>query len=257
MKQTFAIAILAAALTGASAAEQSPVEALAEARELARSGQHKAALEKHVWYHENALRLEPAQFGVRLSFALSDWKRLGVHYPPAIDKMKEIRDRGDRLLREGKDDFQLFMEVAALNATLDVSSKTTELFKLLDDSRPRFAGRLFHVAMEQLIADKEFGLCSKHVTKPLQLVESYIESYRRSSSSVGQRAARIEDPEARKQFADMARRNADERFISQTEQLIEVVVKSDRKNSAKEVRLAALKVKDDERIRSAIKRFKE
>ena len=40
------------------------------------AGQYEVALAKQVWYHENATKLQPAQSGIRLSFALSN--RLGL-----------------------------------------------------------------------------------------------------------------------------------------------------------------------------------
>src|SRR4051812_22582627 len=57
--------------------------ALEDAEKFAREGKYQQALERHIWYHENALKYDQAQFGVRLSFALSDWAELGKVYPPA------------------------------------------------------------------------------------------------------------------------------------------------------------------------------
>jgi hypothetical protein len=48
-------------------------QALVDARRLAQTGDYAGALEKHVWFHDNALAIRPGYYGVRLSFALADW----------------------------------------------------------------------------------------------------------------------------------------------------------------------------------------
>ena len=48
----------------------------AEAQQDRKEGRYEVALQKHIWYHENALQLGKGQGGVRLSFVLSDWLEL-------------------------------------------------------------------------------------------------------------------------------------------------------------------------------------
>ena len=67
-------------------------EALRQARAFADSGDFDKALEKHEWYHEHAVELDPSQRGVRLSFALNSWIQLGAKYPPALASLKTICD---------------------------------------------------------------------------------------------------------------------------------------------------------------------
>ena len=81
-------------------AKPDPSKILQEAARDVTAQRYEEALEKHVWYHENALKIEPAQYGVRLSFALSAWHRLGLVYPPALEKLTSIRDENERTLRE-------------------------------------------------------------------------------------------------------------------------------------------------------------
>ena len=58
-------------------------EYLDYARKLHDEGRHQEALERYVWFHDNALDHAPSMYGVRLSFALSDWENLGkvFHQP--------------------------------------------------------------------------------------------------------------------------------------------------------------------------------
>ena len=74
-----------------------PRDILGEARDDREHGRYELALEKHVWFHENALTFRPSLAGVRLSYALDDWLQLAARYPPAL----ESPERGAQ--REGKD----------------------------------------------------------------------------------------------------------------------------------------------------------
>jgi hypothetical protein len=76
-------------------ANPDPHKILDEAQDDARAGRYADALAKHVWFHENALKYEPSLAGVRLSFALGYWVAFGNSYPPALQKLKSIRDETD------------------------------------------------------------------------------------------------------------------------------------------------------------------
>ena len=124
---------------------------------------YQRSLEKHVWYHENALTIDPAQVGVRVSFALMDWRQLADRYPPALEKMRETRDVAERLVREHKDDFMTFMEVVALNRELKDQGRTVKLFRWLDENDPEFAAVAFEAARDTLIAEGEFELTGNYI----------------------------------------------------------------------------------------------
>jgi hypothetical protein len=66
--------------------------ALADARRLAKQGDYEGALAKHVWFHDHALSVRPSYYGVRLSYALSDWIELGKKYPKARQTLESVRD---------------------------------------------------------------------------------------------------------------------------------------------------------------------
>src|SRR5258708_507286 len=66
--------------------------ALEDAERFQREGKYAQSLERHIWYHQNALKYAPAQSGVRLSFALSDWAELGKVYPKALAALRSTRD---------------------------------------------------------------------------------------------------------------------------------------------------------------------
>ena len=72
-----------------------PSDILNSADEDRASGNYESALQKHLWYHRNALKHDGAQYGVRLSFALSDWADLASKYPPALTALLKERDNAE------------------------------------------------------------------------------------------------------------------------------------------------------------------
>jgi hypothetical protein len=144
-------------------AEIDPQVVLAEARDLARQGRFEQALEKHVWFHDHALEHCPAIAGVRLSFALSAWVRLGDQYPPARQALGAIRNRKAAAMRAGDWSWDLFCDVAAINDYLKEESETGALFLDLYRAAPAQAERFYGKAEAGLVALREFGVCSSYI----------------------------------------------------------------------------------------------
>jgi hypothetical protein len=101
--------------------------------------------------------------GVRLSFALSYWKSLGQEYPPALEKLRQIRDELAAKANEGMDIGSGFHDLASINRTLEEDSKTTDAFKILVAKNPEAAKRAFLFVKPALIKDKEYALYVKYV----------------------------------------------------------------------------------------------
>lgn len=103
-------------------------KALTDAQKFAKEGQYEKALERHVWYHENALKYDQAQYGVRLSFALAYWAELGKKYPKALDVLRKTRDKALETYRKDPADKLQFAEVMAIDLQLDDLASAKELF---------------------------------------------------------------------------------------------------------------------------------
>ena len=141
----------------------SPRVILREAEADARAGRYEVALAKHLWYHENALRLEPSQAGVRLSFALSYWLDLAENYPPALDALKGIRDEAESQVLAATPVGNPFFDFAAINESLNETDRTVRLFQHLDKENPREARKMFRRAEPALIEAKQYLLCGKYI----------------------------------------------------------------------------------------------
>lgn len=140
-----------------------PQAILHEAQQDAAANRYENALAKQVWFHEKALEIAPALYGVRLSFALDSWVELGKSYPPALEKLKSVRDEDTMKIREGKASRDLFHDFESINDHLGEEVKTKEMFIWLDENSPGFAKLVFDLAEPSLVNAKEYQLCGKYL----------------------------------------------------------------------------------------------
>lgn len=227
-----------------------------QARRLAEEGKYPEALEKHLWYHENALKYEPSQSGVRLSFALSDWLELGEKYPPALQAMIAIRDEKTTRIRSGLGDSDLFDDVSAYNRTLEENDKTVELFKFLHEHDPDLAKSSFDCADDSLVTAREYQLCSHYIPNPL---------YELKRLKIHYLDMKI-DAERSERILNMLKTHPDytpemyARYLSPGKQLftesvvrlIKILVGSDRKPEAEAVHAQALSLLEDPEFHTPI-----
>ena len=126
MKQLLTLFFIA---ISASLNAQELREYLQETKVLISKGQYKEALERHIWFHEHALDKDKSMQGVRLSFALGDWKELGDLYPPALKALTDIRDTKTGEILNSGGTKELFADVNGINRTLGEGEKTATLFE--------------------------------------------------------------------------------------------------------------------------------
>ena len=140
-----------------------PQAILTEAREDSEAGRYTDALEKHLWIHHKSLQHSSGFGGVRLSFALGQWKELGRRYPPALDALKQVRDDAVARVRTGGRSAEAFHELSAINAVLNEEAATAELFAWLDANRPEVAKQMFILAQNALVATRNYALAGKYL----------------------------------------------------------------------------------------------
>ena len=150
-----------------------PGERLDAGRLAAREYRYEEALEHYVWFHEHALEHDEAYYGVRLSFALASWTRLGEAYPPAIEALRQIRDRKTRVLLDGRGDSRLFDDIAAINENLHEQEATSRLFRELSRKLPLLAKQCSHVAMPALVQTKAYEVARVFVENAEEMVRAW------------------------------------------------------------------------------------
>ena len=218
-----------------------PHAILNEARADYRAGEYANALVKHEWFHEEALSIEPALSGVRLSFALHDWYELAKQYPPAMQSLAAARDRARQQVLSNQDAFRPFSDYNAICKRLGEWHKTVELFVLLDSENPGHAARVYGVAQDALVKDQQYDLCGKYIDAKKDLI-SIIEVFK-----LERKYAQHNGPHKkhRKEFCER-------RYTNDSAILVALLVKNDRSSEAHEAADEFKKEWDDEAFHEQI-----
>ena len=219
-----------------------PQAILQEARGDTDAKRYEIALAKHLWFHKNALTIRPSLYGVRLSFALSDWHRLAKEHPPALTKLEETRDEAAQKVMECNDVRASFHDMAAINRTLGKESLTKETFEALDSKNPKAAKRTFGVAQPALLKGKAYGLLAKYID-PEADFSKMTANYRR-----GKRLA--DNP----RFVAIRLEFARKKFANDAATLVAILTIVERKAEAEEIALAAKEEWDGASFRATLDR---
>lgn len=183
-----ALILATTTMTPGAQPEDAAQKALSDARAFARAGDYAKALERHEWFHKNALAIRPSYYGVRLSFALSDWKRLGEKYPPAMASLKATRDAGLAALDAGTAPAEVFHDVASINRELGEAESTIVLFKKLHTQRPELAKKCFRAVQETLLERGETDLFVHYVGDLPAYMQGQLERYRSVAAMIKSRS---------------------------------------------------------------------
>jgi len=218
-----------------------PGTALNDAKRLAAKGDYEGALAKHIWFHDNVLAINPNYYGVRLSFALDDWLKLGQQYPKALQKLKNIRDEKTSRLIAGEVNRELFHDVQAINEHLDESQATVELFKRIEATNPAFAARIYDSAEEALLQAKEYGLAKKYLRDPMERL-----SIAKRNLESGMQFAKTS------QNGESSRRAFESIFTQTVLRIIIILRETGDKELAKSIQTEALKTYDTASLRDAL-----
>ena len=236
---------------------------LSEAKGLMDQADYEGALQRLIWYHNHS-KFDPAQAGVRNSFALSDWVELGRRYPKARQALIEIRDADTREFSEGRGYFDLFLEVSSIHRELQEPDATLALFQQVEAGDKKLAQQCFGIVEGLLAQQGEYEKCLGYLGDPQAAFERIRQSWQQMKKFEEQNASRREQM---KQFQEMAKTNplyahvpilpeppkfADDNFVGQARQLIEILVATDHKADAEKIRDQAVALLDDARLKSAV-----
>jgi thiol-disulfide isomerase/thioredoxin len=206
-----------------------PGEILKEAKADTAAQRYPVALSKYVWYFENALKYDPAQTGVRLSFALGYWRELAASYPPALDALKLLRDEAEQRFDDGARTVHAVMEIAALNRVLNDDERTRLMFEAVAESDPATAKFVFAFVRPSLVKAKAYTLCGKFLD-PQQDLER-IRKHRQLMIQVYREAGK--DP-----HIDMNAIST-QMFVEEVATLVALLVLNDRKQDAENIATTA------------------
>ena len=222
-----------------------PGKILSEAQNDANQGNYEIALEKHIWFHENALKIDGSYYGVRLSFALAYWVLLAEKYTPALDALFAISDREEVKARKSiVCCTEAFHDFASINEYLKRYEKVVSLFVWFDKSKPPVAKVNFKFAKKSLIISKKYLLINKYIESGSELA-SYRNLYEETMS-------RLEE----KDLGDQIKVFMKDGFIRDVSTLVAILSINGRHNEAQHIAKESQKVfQSPEFIRELEKAF--
>lgn len=244
MKPLLAACLSLLTLAGAAQAEWTPPEKpdahaiYHEAKVDARARRYEDALAKHLWFHENALKLQPSLRGVRLSFALSDWYDLGADYEPALAKFEEVRTAARKGALESTDKElarQNFIDFESMTDLLGEDQETVDLFLKLRDQNPDDAKAVYRSAQKALLKNDRFDVCGEFLDAE-QAMDSEINGYKRHT--------KLED----ERHGERLQKFGERRFRNGAATIVLILVKNDRADEAKKLAQQARDAWDDEQL---------
>jgi len=214
-------------------------KALRDAERLAQEGKYEQALERHLWYHENALKYDEAQYGVRLSFALSSWVALGRDYPKALEALRSTRDQTFANYLKSPSDALLFGEVLSLDFALDDLPSAKKHF--YEGRQHKVTDSLVMLQLDRIVATGDSKWAKDVIGNPREKLEEIKKQRDMAESSM----ADFKDSKELKQSLDSV-------YSVQIASLLKAVDKVQGRAAAEELQEAALKVLDSIEVRTAL-----
>ena len=237
---------------------------LESAKSLTDAASYEEALQRYIWYFNHS-RNDTSQGGVRLSFALSDWVELARRYPKARQALVEIRDDDTRRFSETGGYSELFQEISSLNYYLNDEDATVTLFKRIPKNDPTLARQCFYFVEDLLVKQGDYQTCREYIGEPQAAFDRIRQMWQQTKKFEERSTAR--DAERRKRYEAMGKTNAvfahmpefstpppfaDNNFVSQTRQLIEILVATGGKSDAQNIQAQALTLLNDPRLKTAV-----
>lgn len=146
-----------------------PDKVFDEALQAHRDGKYEEALRKHIWFHQYALDFQPSLYGVRLSYALSDWRCLATKYPDALAALEYFAEKAEDEIKDGGDVYSIFHDFESINKVLGNEERTIALFEWLDRNDEGVAERVSNLARPALIDAEKYILIGKYLDSEREL----------------------------------------------------------------------------------------
>lgn len=127
-----------------------------KAKQLDSEGRYEEALADYLWCFDTGMPHVSSYKGVRVSFLLHAIAELGTKYPPALDALRERRDKAQQQFLADSKDKNAIADFSRLNQYLGEQDKSLEVFNSLapDDKRRSI---LAYDVKDQLLEAKRYN----------------------------------------------------------------------------------------------------
>lgn len=216
---------------------------MSELAAITKSGKHKEALEKHIWFHEASKEML-GMGGVRLSFALGLWMKLAEQYPPALEAFIELRNRKKNSLLNGEGNFDDFHDLSAINRELDETDDTGSVFMQIYKNDPEQSKAYYNLVEDFLIAKKEYEICGECIGNPhsryleIEHLHQVAERYNKKRPNSPHYSENCE--------------LAEERYVQSVSRLLEILIGLNKNDIANNIQKKSLEYFDNNAIRAIL-----
>jgi hypothetical protein len=156
--------------------ELDPGEVLNEARAVFRDGDYEKSLEKYQWFFDNSIKIKRSYYGVRLSYCLAEWAKLGKSYLPATEAL--IKEKQKALTNfQNTLSFQDFHDYSSVSRCLSQDEEVLQKFLLLHESNKDLAKRLFTFVYEYCASLQMWDICREYLGNGYKQYEYSLETF--------------------------------------------------------------------------------
>jgi hypothetical protein len=156
-----------------------PGEVLEEARAAAAQGDHAVALERYEHFFDRSL-LDQGEghnyYGVRLSYCLSEWARLGEKYGPAKARLNQKAQEALAAFEETSD-AEKFHDYQAISEKLGRKDQVLAQFVKYHESKRNLASVALRFMWDHLVEERRWDICAVHLSDPNSRYQRALEKY--------------------------------------------------------------------------------
>ncbi|PLK47808.1 hypothetical protein [Uliginosibacterium sp. TH139] len=142
-----------------------PGQVLDDARAAAKAENHALALENYERFFDRAL-LDQGEdhnyYGVRLSYCLHEWARLGEKYPAARERL-EAKAVEALAAFEATGDSEKFHDFQSIRENLGQEESVLSQFIQYHKSKPDLASQALRLMWNRLVEAKRWDICSAYL----------------------------------------------------------------------------------------------
>ena len=141
-----------------------PKQYLDLAREAYRAKDYAESLRLYEYFFDHALDDDPASFyGVRLSYCLSEWVRLGKCYPEAKTRLEQKAEESLALLNTTRNP-ENFHDYVSITEYLERPTLAIKSFLEYHEKDSSLSSEIVRFVWEKLILDSQWEICSHYLT---------------------------------------------------------------------------------------------
>jgi hypothetical protein len=201
-------------------------DALDRARAALGAGRDAVALEEYEYFFDHALDSDRALYGVRLSYCLGEWAKLGERYPPALRRLRSKARKALAALDETRDP-ERFHDFVAICRYLGREREPIRRFLTYHAKDRRIARTIVRFVWDQLVQAEHWAVCGQYVPKPRGAYQAIVTKFHQAMRIC------IDDPSlGGERFARQIKGS----FVRDVSNLLSVLNKTGRRRVAASIR---------------------